>query len=416
MKNSLFRDEAIQHQLKKLDGDILVKPGIPYVLTSLILIGWLIAVVVFLTTQEYSRKATVTGWLEPASGVIRHYADAPGVVSQVHVTLGDLVYRGQPLVTLGSHTMLGSGIQAEKALISSLLQQRSGLLERLHQSAVLHQLSMDKQESALVSLRYDISLTENLRRIVDQRRSIAGDKLSSAKNLLNSHHLSKTDYDAIQSSYLSVSQESVQLQRELAQLTRQAAETEETLQRLPAEFAITTLSVSAEVEALQRQVTQAERQREVIIVAATDGVISQLPVKVGQTLTMQQSVATLLPGSADVIANVFVPVRDAGFLAVGQPISLRYDAYPFQKFGVQQGTVERISSSLVLPGEIANVPVPINEPAYLITAKLDAQSLNAFGQPVTLKAGMTFSADIALSQRTLIEWLFEPLLSLKGRV
>lgn len=69
-----------------------------------------------------------------------------------------------------------------------------------------------------------------------------------------------------------------------------------------------------------------------------------------------------------------------------------------------------------MPGELSDAPVMTNEPAYLVTAELISETLVAYGEHIQLKAGMTFSADIQLSQRSLLEWLLEPLYSLSGRL
>ena len=106
----------------------------------------------------------------------------------------------------------------------------------------------------------------------------------------------------------------------------------------------------------------------------------------------------------------------ASFLREGQALHIRYDAFPYQKFGVQTGEITNISPSLILPGELIDVPISINEPAYLVTAKISANEILAYGNNISLKAGMTFSADVHLSQRTLMEWLMEPIYSIKGKL
>ena len=57
-----------------------------------------------------------------------------------------------------------------------------------------------------------------------------------------------------------------------------------------------------------------------------------------------------------------------------------------------------------------------SEPLYRITVSLDRQTVAAYGQEQALAAGMQLDADVLLERRTLIEWIFEPLLSLKSRV
>jgi membrane fusion protein len=53
---------------------------------------------------------------------------------------------------------------------------------------------------------------------------------------------------------------------------------------------------------------------------------------------------------------------------------------------------------------------------YRITVALDQQSVQAYGQPQALSPGMAVDADVLLDRRRLIEWLFEPVLGLAGRV
>jgi membrane fusion protein len=56
------------------------------------------------------------------------------------------------------------------------------------------------------------------------------------------------------------------------------------------------------------------------------------------------------------------------------------------------------------------------EPLYRITVALDRQSVAAYGQAQALSPGMQLEADVLLDRRRLIEWLFEPVLGIAGRV
>jgi membrane fusion protein len=61
-------------------------------------------------------------------------------------------------------------------------------------------------------------------------------------------------------------------------------------------------------------------------------------------------------------------------------------------------------------------PVMLREPAYRVKVALARQSIDAFGREVALQPDMTLSADIILEKRSLLEWLFEPLFSARGRL
>jgi membrane fusion protein len=107
-------------------------------------------------------------------------------------------------------------------------------------------------------------------------------------------------------------------------------------------------------------------------------------------------------------------------------VLLRYQAYPYQKFGHHAGHVLQVSRTPLQQSELAGLPLPgmvsgaalgsSGEPLYRITVALDEQSVQAYGQTQPLAAGMQLDADVLLERRRLIEWIFEPLLSVTGRV
>ena len=69
----------------------------------------------------------------------------------------------------------------------------------------------------------------------------------------------------------------------------------------------------------------------------------------------------------------------------------------------------------VSPGDKIG-PLTVREAAYRITAKLDKQTVSAMGQEIPLRSGMLVNADILLEQRSLLEWIFEPVLQLRSRL
>ncbi|HEX2011287.1 MAG TPA: anibiotic ABC transporter, partial [Roseateles sp.] len=103
-----------------------------------------------------------------------------------------------------------------------------------------------------------------------------------------------------------------------------------------------------------------------------------------------------------------------------QAVRLRYQAYPYQKFGHQEGRVLQVSRTPLPAAELAGLPLgPAaggQEPLYRITVALQRQSVEAYGAEQPLAVGMQLDADVLLERRRLIEWIFEPLLALANRV
>jgi membrane fusion protein len=169
---------------------------------------------------------------------------------------------------------------------------------------------------------------------------------------------------------------------------------------------------------LAQQTARLQSQRAHVIKATRDGLVSNLQVREGQFVSATNPVPlmTLADDASLLTAHLLVPVRAIGFVEPGQRLDVRYDAFPYQKFGLYQGKVQSVSKTLLLPGELLNSPVSFQEPVYRVDAILTDQGVRAYGQTIPLKAGMTLSADVEVGERRLWQWLLEPVYSLKGRL
>nr|WP_283711171.1 HlyD family efflux transporter periplasmic adaptor subunit [Pseudoalteromonas prydzensis] len=151
------------------------------------------------------------------------------------------------------------------------------------------------------------------------------------------------------------------------------------------------------------------------ITASNSGVVTGIQVVEGETLTQAKPLLHIIPEGSELVAELLLPTRSAGFIALGNDTRLRFDAFPYQRFGFINSKISRIDKALITPNEI-RLPIALQEPVYRLRATLSQPQMQAYGKAFELKSGMLFEADIMLEQRTLIEWLLEPLYSLKGRV
>jgi len=85
---SLFRKEAISHQSERLTGAITLAQPLSIKLTVLMLVAVAVAIITFLFSAEYSRKATVRGFLMPNKGVIKSFANQGGTIEKLWVSAG----------------------------------------------------------------------------------------------------------------------------------------------------------------------------------------------------------------------------------------------------------------------------------------------------------------------------------------
>jgi membrane fusion protein len=64
---------------------------------------------------------------------------------------------------------------------------------------------------------------------------------------------------------------------------------------------------------------------------------------------------------------------------------------------------------VIAPNEAAIPGLQLAEPVFLVEARLSAAEIEAYGEAIPLQPGLMLNADIIIDERTLIEWLFDPL-------
>ena len=107
---------------------------------------------------------------------------------------------------------------------------------------------------------------------------------------------------------------------------------------------------------------------------------------------------------------------------------MRYQAYPYQKFGHAQGKIISIAKTALGKQELASlggasadsenqmVQAQANEPVYLVKVKLEKQTIKVYGKNKPLQIGMVVEADILHERKKLYEWVLDPLYSISGKL
>jgi membrane fusion protein len=180
--------------------------------------------------------------------------------------------------------------------------------------------------------------------------------------------------------------------------------------------------IERELASLEEASAENEAKRTVVIRAPEDGVVTAVLAGKGHSVSPGSALASLLPADARLQAQLFAPSSAVGFVRPQQQVQLRYQAFPYQKFGHHAGQVLQVSRTPLQATELAGLPLPeamkgaaSAEPLYRITVTLDRQAVQAYGQPQPLAAGMQLEADVLIETRRLIEWVLDPLFTLTGK-
>ena len=413
MTEELFRKEALEaRRTSWLGGISLAQPLRLWVLTGVAVLA-ASAIVAFLALGTYTRRSTVTGQLVPSKGLATVLAPATGVVSQLDAIEGGQVAAGQTLAVVSvPRATLAQG-DTLAALEQRLERRRDGLLDgRSAQRQVL------AAQEAGYSAQLEVARRElgQIEAEIGTRREqirIAEETLQRLRQLQDDQYVSLLQIKQQESSALSWKGEMQTLQRQAIASRRSIAQLQQALQELPGQAQANDASYERDLALLEQEQVETQARGALAVSAPVDGVIATQLVKQGQAVQAGQPLLSLLPGDGKLEAELLVPSRAIGFIEPGDKVLLRYQAYPYQKFGHHQGQVERISRSALGASELG---AQTQEPYYRVTVALAAQTVLAYGTPELLKPGMLVDADILGERRRLIEWIFEPLYSIKGKI
>ncbi|HTF96462.1 MAG TPA: HlyD family efflux transporter periplasmic adaptor subunit [Cellvibrio sp.] len=420
MLKDLFRTESLNRHrhLKHSYGDALLLPTLSHVIVTGVLLLWSVLFFIFLFFGIYKKKETVSGWIEPSSGVVRIYPEITGIIKEVHVSEGQFVERGNVLLTISNNLILNSGQNLEENLIQEYAIQEKILNEQLEREKTNFTEIEINLKSKINSVKSEIKLIDDQILSRQSQHRLLTDRLTAFGKLRKQGHLSQIEVDQAREESLEIYNEIKDMERLLISQKNAAAQLELDLLHTPTTFAKQDGLLREKLSSLQQLKTQIIGKSVQLIKAPGSGIISNLQAIQGQQVMLgsEAPMLTILPRDAQLKVHMLVPVRAAGFIEENQTVNIRYDAFPHQKFGMYKAKIENISKAIILPNELRNTPVVADGPAYRIIASLEKMSVTAYGKDFPLRSGMTLDADINLGDNSIINWIFDPIYSLQGRL
>lgn len=409
MSRSLFRQEAIDAQREKYLGETTLARPVAYWVYTLLAAAIALLLLGVAIWGEYTRRERVEGHLALDVGAARVLIPDPGRVAELLIKEGDEVQAGAPIARITYDRSTAETSATELASRRTLLEREQQQLKELGEQQVAQvKKRMKDLESELAQADREIKLQES--RVKSSReqaarfQQLAGEKFVS--DLVARQKLDEVTDQEIKLQALKRTRS--QVDRDLS-----AARMEEPSIQLRSSGQVD--QVARQLSELQESLAGAEARRETVIKAPVSGTVTNIAVVQGQSVPADTPLATVLPKGSGLHVELLVPSRAIGFIQKGQQVVLRYEAFPHERFGQYKGVVTEIGRNVWSPGEKIG-PLTVKEPVYRVDVKLERQSVAALGTEITLRPGMLVNADILLERRTLLEWLFEPVLQLRGRL
>lgn len=411
----LFRPEAVAAAATTGMGKpIALLPVSWGVLTSALALC-IACCVAFLFTGNYTRKESAVGVVRSAGGQVRVAVPSAGIVRRIMVEEGQRVRAGQTLMTIDTIRAGMDGRPLDDATAETLDREIANLQERLSALDAAAGIERAAAPSRIAALEGQRAAAREQERGSRARLTLAREALAKLAPVAERGFISGETMRRREEEVISLGQAVAEARGEQARLTGQIEEARSQISQRP-------LSVVQERGQLLDLLARARRERADVtgqrgfaVVAPSSGVVSAVQVAAGQPIDPQRTPMTIATAGSAVTAEVFVPSRAIGFIETGQRVRVRYDAFPFQRFGAGTGTVRAISATVLRPQEV-EAAIQVQEPVYRVVIALESDTIGAYGQRHRVRPGFAVTADIVLDERSFGEWLLDPILALRGRL
>ena len=410
----LFRNAALAFHGAAALGSARIVNSVSIGAMTLLICAIAAAMIGFVVYGQYARKETVEGFLEPDQGVIRVYPPRSGVISDVRVSDGDRVRRDDVLFKVVDLQSMADGSDADTELLDAYRHERNVLLGAREREA--HRFDAERAGliAQLVTTQRQIAEIARLADVQIEQNALADRRLEALRKLHDGGTIADVEWLAQREQYLQV-REKLQTTRQLRErLEGERASLTAQLARLPLEHAERLADVDARRAAIERSEVQIRARRNFDVRAPVTGHIVTVRRKVGDPAQPSDFALTLIPDDSTLVGRLLIPTSAIGFVEPGQEVRVRFDAFPYQHFGVHPAVLREVARSVLFDGD-AYGPLRVTKPAYPATVDLLNQTIMADARDAPLQSGMLFSADIVLERRSILEWILQPLLGMRGR-
>ncbi len=417
---ALFRAEAVAERQAMWLGTVLLAPRASHNAMAIFALA-IVGLLVLLLFGSYTRTARVGGLLVSAPGLVRVFAPQQGVLVHLYVREGDAVTRGMPLLELSTELQTQAQGDTRVAVVRRLQSRRDSLLAMRHgqeqlQASQAETITKRLQggQDALARLGQELVLLRSrfmlASQTVDRQQLLYAGRLVSVQTL-----------NQAQDFLLQIASQQQSLERQKTTLEQERMTLAADLVNLPLKNQAELAETDRTISTLEQDIAETEARRQIVVTAPQDGTVSAVQAELGSNANTTVPLLSIIPAGSTLQAQLFAPSRSIGFVAPGQRVLLRYEAFPYQRFGRSEGAVASVSRAAISPAELPQqltgltTLYDVNAPIYRITVALTQQAVTAYGKPVPLQPGMQLEADVLLERRRLIEWVFDPLYTLVGR-
>ncbi len=410
----LYLDEAVKAQNERLEGNVLLLRPVGHTLFAGFFLVVIATLILFISFGSYTRKATVMGSLKPTEGMTKIYADGTGIVSEIFVSAGDVVKKGQPIVRLNRDQFMSDmenisefAVEQLQTTIASLESQLHNLAERYALEEKQLMLHRDNMSESIASLDRQLNLIED-------KYQIKATRFASMLDLASKNFVAPVEIEQLRSDLFDAELQVKQVESTLMDRQHTLDDINVKLTKIPSQKLFEAEQIRQQIAQHRQALVDAKASRENVVVATADGRVATILAEQGNPVSDAVPLLTLVPEWSVMEAEVYVPASAISFVTAGQEVRLQYQAIPVQRYGTFPGTVKSVSETTINPGELKG-PFRLEQPVYRLIVEIPDQNISIQNQTFPLMPGMIIELDLLAEEQTILEWLLEPVWDVKER-
>lgn len=363
---------------------------------------------------EIPKIEKIKGFLYPNNGLITITSGYNGSIEFIIDKNGGDVVVGDVLSVIDSRSWHKNGGNVEGELLQIAITKKRNLSEKLIKLGKLKNKRiatiLEKSNTLKIEIR---KIDDNIILINEIVKNISDNEVAYEKLKLEGY-VSKEKIDSITNDLLKYRREIEDLNLLKIIRNNEIHENLGVISEIEADFEVQYLDINTSILDIENTIKLIQSESERSIVSNVNGKVVTLLKKKGEYVKSDEVIMTVLPNYSVLEAKLLVPSKSIGLIKVGHDVKIKFDAFPFQRFGIQHGVVTDIGKSILLPTDINNNPVNMKESFYHVTVRLSHQSIFAYGEEYMLEPGMTFNAEVILERITILDRVLDPIRALRG--
>lgn len=334
-----------------------------------------------------------------------------GVIRKILIKEGDFVKKGQTLIEIDPSTTKPQ-LESMKANLEYINLERKRLNAASRGQAF--DASQKEEEQTQLGL-YQSSVADLRNQLQAKRKEIQGIdeginnyRTQLSINLAKERRMNDVADIIAKNDLEKVKSENAEYRSKIQELRHQKSKAQQEANYIQSNFKTQNFNELADRDKkateLSASIKEIEfRKKQQNIVSPVDGYVNTLLVHTpGGVVTPAEKLVSVVPLNAPLVIKATVMNKDIGFIRAGMPVLIKVDTFDFQKYGMINGTVKKVSKDSVEDQRLG--------PIYDVFITPLNHTLMVEGRETPISTGMSLTAEIKIHKRRIIEFFIYPMI------